>query len=72
MTSAKEKIKIGEGEYEVSWEMTILERVAREALVEDSHLLKNRKEGLKKAMQLNIVRMQILPKINLSFPCNHD
>ena len=41
---AKEKIKIGEGEYEVSWEMTILERVAREALVEDSHLLKNRKE----------------------------
>lgn len=44
MTSAKEKIKIGEGEYEVSWEMTILERVAREALVEDSHLLKNRKE----------------------------
>ena len=44
MTSAKEKIKIGEGEYEVSWEMTILERVAREALIEDSHLLKNRKE----------------------------
>ena len=33
VTSAKEKIKIEEGEYEVSWEMAILERVAREALV---------------------------------------
>lgn len=35
VTSAKEKIKIGEGEYEVPWEMTILGRVAREALVEE-------------------------------------
>lgn len=55
MTSAKEKIKIGEGEYEVSWEMTILERVAREALVEDSHLLKNRKE-------VNLMKGDVCPR----------
>ena len=34
VTSAKEKIKIGKGEYEGSCRIIVLERVAREALVE--------------------------------------